>query len=122
MIKGFVITPPALGRISIGRVVEKNGQRLPEKDDQFTLTTQVQRKEGWVTHPLDKQLRESTGQEKLRTIPIRLPFNKPELNLRAEYNFFDRKTGRPVCMGDGEQCKRRTDKGIEQLPCPGPEL
>lgn len=122
MIKGFVITPPVLGRISIGCVVEKNGQRLPEKDDQFTLTTQVQRKDGWITHPLDKELRESTNQEKLRTIPIRLPFNQPELNFRAEYNFFSRKTGRPVCIGDGEQCKRRTDNGIEQLPCPGPEL
>ncbi len=122
MIKGFAITPPVLGRISIGRVVEKDGLRLPEKDDQFTLTTQLQRKDGWITHPIDKQLRESTGQEKLRTIPIRLPFNEPDLNLRVEYNFFDRKTGRPVCMGDGEQCKRRTENGIEQLPCPGPDL
>lgn len=34
MIKGLAITPPILGRISIGRVVEKNGKRLPEKDDQ----------------------------------------------------------------------------------------
>jgi hypothetical protein len=31
MIKGLAITPPILGRISIGRVVEKNGKRLPEK-------------------------------------------------------------------------------------------
>ena len=122
MIKGFAITPPVLGRISIGRIVEKNGKRLPEKDDQFTLTTQVQKRDGWVTHPLDKEIRESTGQDKLRTLPIRLPFNQPDLNLRVEYNFFDRKTGRPVCMGDGEKCKRRTDAGIDQLPCPGPEL
>ena len=42
MIKGLAITPPALGRISIGRVVEKNGKRLPEKDDQFTITSQIQ--------------------------------------------------------------------------------
>ena len=33
MIKGLSITPPVLGRISIGRVVERNGKRLPEKDD-----------------------------------------------------------------------------------------
>jgi len=32
MIKGLVITPPVLGRISIGKIVEKNGKRLPEKD------------------------------------------------------------------------------------------
>lgn len=38
MLKGLAITPPILGRISIGKVVEKNGKRLPEKDDQFTLT------------------------------------------------------------------------------------
>ena len=37
MIKGLAITPPVIGRISIGRVVEKNGKRLPEKDDQFTI-------------------------------------------------------------------------------------
>lgn len=36
MIKGLCITPPILGRISIGKVVERNGKRLPEKDDQFT--------------------------------------------------------------------------------------
>ncbi len=48
MLKGLAITPPVLGRISIGKVVEKNGKRLPEKDDQFTLTSQVQlRMAGW---------------------------------------------------------------------------
>ena len=46
MIKGLAITPPMLGRISIGRVVEKNGKRLPEKDDQFTITSQIQNKDG----------------------------------------------------------------------------
>jgi hypothetical protein len=56
MIKGLAITPPILGRISIGKVVEKNGKRLPEKDDQFTITSQIQGKEGWVKHPLDEQL------------------------------------------------------------------
>ena len=52
MIKGLAITPPILGRISIGKVVEKNGKRLPEKDVQFTITSQIQNKEGWVTPPL----------------------------------------------------------------------
>ncbi|MBB5501053.1 hypothetical protein [Paraburkholderia sp. MM5384-R2] len=35
MLKGLAITPPIIGRISIGRVVEKNGKRLPEKDDEL---------------------------------------------------------------------------------------
>ena len=56
MIKGLAITPPILGRISIGRMIEKNGKRLPEKDDQFTITSQIQSKEGWVKNPLDDQL------------------------------------------------------------------
>ncbi len=47
MLKGLAITPPVLGRISIGKVIEKNGKRLPEKDDQFTITSQVQGKDGW---------------------------------------------------------------------------
>ena len=53
MLKGLAITPPVLGRISIGKVVEKNGKRLPEKDDQFTITSQVQSKDGWLLHPLN---------------------------------------------------------------------
>ena len=122
MIKGLAITPPVLGRISIGRVVEKNGKRLPEKDDQFTITSQIQNKEGWVKHPLDEQLRAKAASQKLRTIPVRMIFNDPELNLRAEYSLFDRQTGRPVCVGDGQTCRRLTNQGVEQYPCPSPDL
>lgn len=102
MIKGLAITPPILGRISIGRMIEKNGKRLPEKDDQFTITSQIQSKEGWVKHPLDDQLRANAPNQKLRSIPVRMIFNDPDLNLRAEYSLFDRQTGRPVCIGNGE--------------------
>lgn len=123
MIKGLAITPPTLGRISIGRVVEKNGKRLPEKDDQFTITSQIQSKEnGWIKHPLDEQLRAQAPNQKLRTIPVRLIFNDPDLNLRAEYSLFDRQTGRPVCVGNGETCQRLTNQGVEQHPCPSPDL
>ena len=122
MIKGLAITPPVLGRISIGRVVEKNGKRLPEKDDQFTITSQIQNKDGWVKHPLDEQLRVQAPNQKLRTIPVRMIFNDPELNLRAEYSLFDRQTGRPVCVGNGETCQRITHQGVEQHPCPSPDL
>ena len=122
MIKGLAITPPILGRISIGRIVEKNGNRLPEKDDQFTITSQIQNKDGWVKHPLDEQLRAQAPNQKLRTIPVRMIFNDPELNLRAEYSLFDRQTGRPVCVGNGETCQRLTNQGVEQHPCPSPDL
>ncbi len=173
MIKGLMITPPVIGRISIGKVVEKNGKRLPEKDDEFTITTQVQQRGQWVLHPLDEALRQSqapgqvfggikegaepsdvqsetsasatqtrtgkrslkdkmgvadtptaapsTARRKLRSIPVRVLFNDPDLNLRADYCMFDRSTARPLCVGNGESCKRVTDKGLEELACPGPD-
>ena len=122
MIKGLAIIPPILGRISIGKMVEKNGKRVPEKDDQFTLTSQIQNKEGWVKHPLDEQLRAKASNQKLRSIPVRMIFNDPELNLRAEYSLFDRQTGRPVCVGNGETCQRLTNQAVEQHACPSPDL
>ena len=121
MIKGLAITPPVIGRISIGKVVEKNGKRLPEKDDCFTLTTQVQSKDGWMQHPLHQKLLEGTEKEKIRAIPVKLLFNASDLNLRAEYNLFDRITGRPVCVGNGETAKGVTTEGIKEFPCPAPD-
>jgi len=120
MLKGLALTPPVLGRISIGKVVEKNGKRLPEKDDQFTITSLIQSKEGWVPHPYDEGIRKATG-GKIRAIPIRLLFNEPDLNFRADYSLFDRNTGRPLCVGNGETCKRQTEEGMKSLPCPSPE-
>lgn len=122
MIKGLAITPPILGRISIGKIVEKNGKRIPEKDDQFTITSQIQGKDGWVKHPMDEALRTKASNNKLRSIPVRMIFNDPELNLRAEYTLFDRQTGRPICIGNGETCQRSGQKGIEQHSCPSPSL
>lgn len=120
MLKGLAITPPILGRIAIGKVIERDGKRLPQKDDQFTLTSQIQTRDGWLAHPLDEPLREAQG-GKLRRIPMRLLFNEPDLNLRAEYSLFDRNTARPLCVGDGEQCRRRTRDGMQTLPCPSPD-
>lgn len=121
MLKGLALTPPVIGRIAIGRVVEKNGRRLPEKDDEFTLTSQVQNQDGWVAHPMDAQLRKDP-QSKLRSIPVRLLFDDPDLSLRANYTMFDRATGRPLCVGDGESCKRVTLSGMQSLPCPSPSV
>jgi len=122
MLKGLVITPPVVGRISIGRVVERNGKRLPEKDDQFTLTTQVQNREGWMLHPLDQTLRSEAAGHKLRSIPVRMMFNDPSLNLRADYSLFDRNSGRPICVGNGETSRRRDKEGVSQQACPGPDV
>jgi len=120
MLKGLALIPPALGRISIGKVIEKNGKRLPEKDDQFTITSQVQSKDGWLLHPLNDELRQGKD-DKLRNIPVRLLFNEPELNFRADYTLFDRQSGRPLCVGNGETCKRVTQDGMQSQPCPSPD-
>lgn len=120
MLKGLTITPPILGRISIGKVVERNGKRLPEKDDQFTITSQIQSREGWLPHPYDEGLRKAQG-GKIRSIPIRLMFNEPDLNFRAEYTLFDRNSGRPLCVGNGETCRRRTEEGVVAFSCPSPD-
>ena len=120
MLKGLALTPPVLGRISIGKVVERNGKRLPEKDDQFTITSQIQSRDGWLLHPLNDELRQSK-EDKLRSIPVRLLFNEPELNFRADYTLFDRQSGRPLCVGNGETCKRATQDGMQSLACPSPD-
>ncbi|WP_144159661.1 phage capsid protein, partial [Paraburkholderia sp. BCC1885] len=97
-----------------------NGKRLPQKDDQFTVTSQLQNRDGWMLHPQDSELRKLQP-GKLRTIPVRFLFTDPDLNLRAEFSCFDRETGRPVCVGNGETCRRAGDTGIEHLPCPSPD-
>ncbi|MFQ1951924.1 hypothetical protein ACK346_00810 [Aeromonas veronii] len=93
MIKGLAITPPVIGRICIGKLVQKQDKWVPEKDDSFTLTTQVQQKGGWLLHPLHQHYssqKSGQGQEqtKIRAIPVRVLFNDSDLNLRAEYCVF----------------------------------
>ena len=123
MIKGFAITPPVLGRISIGHLEENSqGKRLPKKDDQFTLTSQLQNREGWMLHPFDQKLKQQQPDQKLRAIPVRVLFNDPDLSLRAEYTMFNRQTARPICIGDGQQCRRMTTDGVKTMPCPSPML
>ena len=87
MIKGLAITPPVLGRISIGKVIERNGKRLPEKDDQFTITSQVQSRDGWVAHPIDEELRQAAPNGKLRSIPVRVLFVSDKLTTPNQESF-----------------------------------
>nr|WP_314901554.1 hypothetical protein [uncultured Deefgea sp.] len=121
MIKGLAITPPVIGRISIGHLVQKKDKWVPEKDDSFTLTTQVQGKDGWLLHPLHALFAEVSPNKKIRAIPVRLLFNDSDLNLRAEFSAFDRTTGRPLCVGNGECAKRVSGDGIEDVSCPTPD-
>lgn len=121
LIKGLAITPPTIGRIAIGHITERGGKRLPERDDHFTITTQVQGRDGWMQHPLQASLVQTAASGKLRAIPVRLLFNDPQLNLRAAYSAFDRSTGRALCTGDGSSARRQSLSGVQSLPCAGPE-
>jgi len=121
-IKGLAITPTQLGRISIGKMKEHNGKRIPSKDDQITVTANFQVKKEWAKHPLNDQLLVATHIEenklppeqkvdalalvntKLRSIPVKMLFNDPNLNLRAEYTAFDK--NRILCKGNGKEAKR----------------
>lgn len=122
MLKGFAITPVVNGRISIGEKMEKAGKYLPVKSDEFHITANLQMNGAWVNHPIHKKITEAnphcqSSQGKLRTIPIRLLFDRPENNFRAEYTCFDQK-GRPLCVGDGQTARRRmADGSIAEQQC-----
>ncbi|MFM4814896.1 recombination directionality factor [Aeromonas dhakensis] len=107
MIKGLAITPPVIGRICIGKLVQKQDKWGPEKDDSFTLTTQIQQKGGWLLHPLHQHYssqKSGQGQEqtKIRVILVRVLFKDSDLNLRAEYSAFDRQTALCREWGGGD--------------------
>lgn len=136
IIKGLAITTPCLGRISTGHIVESGKgdqkKRRPQKDDHITVTTQRQLNGQWEDHPLQAKLikranecSEEKGETitQLRSIPVRLPYNNPELNLRANYSAFNYH-GRPVCVGDGETAQRYIPikNRTEKVACPGYEL
>src|SRR5690606_32344236 len=73
-----------------------------------------------VSHPRTA-VGSGTAGGKLRSIPVWLPFNDPDLLLRASYTMFDRRTGRPLCVGNGETCRRVTPEGVQSMPCAAPE-
>lgn len=51
MIKGLAITPPVLGRISIGKIVEKNGKRVPERMINLPLPAKFKERMGGSSIP-----------------------------------------------------------------------
>lgn len=126
IVKGIAITPPIIGRISMGSVsfVEKKGRNipLPIKHDHFTITTRVQDPETrkWEIHPVHEKL--AGGKDGLTSIPVRIAFNRMDLNCQNMYQAFDTSKGYIVCAGNGVQCKRFTNEGLIESDCPGPDL
>ena len=119
--KGITLTPPVIGRITMGHtIVRDDGRGLPVKDDFFSLTTLVQNKKTrvWETHPLQDKL--AKANEKLRAIPVRLAYNDPNLTLHNSFSAFDQKTGRVLCAGNGTKARRCTEDGVKDIDCPRP--
>ena len=74
MIKGLAITPPVIGRICIGKLVQKQDKWVPEKDDSFTLTTQVQQNRDGCSIPCINTIcrkRVPRGMSRPRSAPSR---------------------------------------------------
>lgn len=131
LIHGMSYSFPTSGTIRVGYTrTNGRGAKLPVKDDQFRITTKVKDDAGqWVPHALDAVLRESHGEEvpgargaaerKLRRIPVRIVFDRPELNMTEQYAAFTNE-GIPVCVGDGQNAKRRASDGsVTSEDCPG---
>jgi hypothetical protein len=119
--KGVPLTPPVIGRITAGHTVQtKDGRNRPVRDDHFTLTTLFQDKNTreWEKHPLQNQ--HTKADEKLRAIPVRIAYNDPRLNLQNSFSTFDQKTGRVLCVGNGECARRITEEGVKTIDCPRP--
>jgi hypothetical protein len=124
IIRGITITPPLLGRITLGhtelRGSGENAKGVPKRDDHFSVTTLVQRDDrSWEPHAIQSTL--VKGKEKLLRIPVKIAYNDMNLTLNNSYSAFDTKTGRVLCAGDGEQARRSTEDGVKQIACPRPE-
>lgn len=139
----IVYTPVELGTIRIGmtRVAGERGNRLPVKLDHMLVTSLVRRDHQWLEHEMMGELRAQqhardqeaakrkgevhdtpVAETKIRSIPIRLQFDDPELALNSRFEAFDRQIGRPVCASIGNgQAKRATESGSEVVECVGPD-
>ena len=118
MIKGLAITPPVIGRISIGHLVQKGEKWVPEKDDSFTLTTQVQGATAGCCIPCIS----STASRRLTASsePSRCGCCSmtAELNLRAEYSAFDRSSGRRCVSAMARRRDESPLKDWKRWPAP----
>lgn len=127
MIKNVALTTPTVGRIVIGELYEREGRNLPRRLNHFMITTQFKKDGSWVLHPIHRALLRAQNPDapegeldgkKIREIPIKLMFNKPELNVSSRLEAYDAE-GRMVCAGDGEKARRVVDNMIEEVGCTG---
>jgi len=143
LLKNTAYPLPTLGAIRMGSIEIVDGDRLPRKDDAFTITASTKDREGqWIKHPLHAKCQQAQSQrpstlptataaaaapagdaaanEKLRAIPVRVLLNDTDLVVRESFEAFDSRTGRPLCRGDGETARRAGRSGVTKERCPTP--
>ena len=108
-------------------MVERNGMRLPEKDDQFTHDqSRVQNRDGWLLHPLDESRAAPAGRRQASVAPgypTNVQRSKPEPAEPTGRNLFGLgSTGRPGvtwAMAETPQALWRGRRSMSSAPCPG---
>lgn len=76
----------------------------------------------YVLHPVSEKLR---GSNSLRSIPVKVLFDTPRLNMTGRYEAWsDLCPSGPVCVGDGEKAKvfNQETGAWSAMPCRGPGL
>lgn len=124
LLAGLTYQTPVIGTIRIGGITEKNGMRLPFTDDKFSIHTRYRDSNGdWVPHVVQETLQNDKknlrGGERLASIPVRIIYDNPNLNMGEQFAAFT-KDGRPACVGNGLKAKRAVGGAVECVACPGP--
>lgn len=122
LLAGLTYQTPVIGTIRIGGITEESGKRLPFTDDKFSIHTRYRDGNGdWVPHAVQQTLQSdaaNTANDRLNTIPVRIVYDNPNLNLGEQYAAFTH-DGRPACVGNGLKAKRVVNGKVECVDCPG---
>ena len=109
--KGITLTPPVIGRIAAGHtVVRETGPcwsgtiTSPSRASCRTGIPAFGKSTSCSTPP-------SRGEAKRVPFPVRTAYNDVNLNLHNSYSAFDSKTGRVLCVGNGDRARRVTAEG-----------
>jgi hypothetical protein len=123
LLHGMAYRTPVCATIKIGSAEEVNGTKVPVADDHFTINSRFRDEDGkWVRHPSHKSLEDDEKNlinGKLRKIPVKVIYDRPNLNIGEQYAAFTQ-DGRQSCVGNGHKAKRVDLNGhMSEVQCPG---
>jgi hypothetical protein len=118
LVHDIAYTTPLLGAIRLGQVAERNGKRVPQKNDYFSITESYKLDGEWVKHPLNQTLN-AGAQNKLQSIPVKVLYTDTDLNVTERYEAYDRDSKRLVCAGNGQTARRVENGKTSDAECAG---